>query len=231
MPFFAANISLMSNSYHQSRTVLRAFVTILGYVRWAGVTMTIAVAGCGTSPPEEGLLNKALALVGLQEKVDIAAVPAIPHGLVNPVAPTRIALRIHASDQLNSSAGKHPLSLVVKVYKLTGSDAFSRTTYQDFATGKDLGDEVLASREVVLIPGQRYEVKESLPKDTAFVGVVALFRSPAEAHWRFVFDVAKSARTGLMLGAHQCALSVTQGTVVGSSPEGLRLAGVVCPTP
>jgi type VI secretion system protein VasD len=60
------------------------------------------------------------------------------------------------------------------------------------------------------------------------VAVVAMFRSPASARWRFVFETNAAAITGITLGVHACALSVAQGEPVSATPESLRLAGVRC---
>jgi type VI secretion system protein VasD len=192
------------------------------------LSAVLLLSGCAAAPPGEGLLDKALGLVGLQQKVEAPPLPAMSPEMLKPAGPTKIALRVHASDLLNADASKRPLSLVMKLYKLKNYEEFLRVSYQDLAQGKDAGQEVIASREVVLIPGQRYEVEEGLTKDTAYLAVVALFKSPSESRWRFVFDVKESAKQGVTLGVHQCALSVAQGVTVGSSPESLRLAGTVC---
>lgn len=185
------------------------------------------LAGCGTTSAGGGLLDKTLGLVGLQTVDSAAAAPISPE-LLKPAAPTKMPLRIHASDQLNSDGAKRPLSLVVKVYKLKAYEDFMRAPYDAFAQAPYKGDEVVSSRELVLLPGQRYQVEEALPKDAAYLGVVALFKSPEAYRWRFVFDVAGSAKEGVTLGAHQCALSVSQGETVGSASETRRLAGTVC---
>lgn len=200
------------------------------------------LSACGTTQPGEGLLDKALGLVGLQ-KLEPPAPPAAPampaitpemiKALVTPAptpapAPTKMPLRIHASNQLNSDGAKRPLSLVVKIYKLKGHEEFMRAPYASFAQASSAQEEVISSRELVLLPGQRYEVEENLPKNVTHLGVVALFKSPEPYRWRFVFDVASSAKEGVTLGAHQCALSVSQGEAVGSPAEFRRLAGTVC---
>lgn len=185
------------------------------------------LGGCGTTSSGGGLLDKTLGLVGLQTVDSAAAAPISPE-LLKPAAPTKMPLRIHASDQLNSDGAKRPLSLVIKVYKLKAYEDFMRAPYDAFAQAPYKGDEVVSSRELVLLPGQRYEVEEALPKDAAYLGVVALFKSPEPYRWRFVFDLASSAKEGVTLGAHQCALSVSQGETVGSAAETRRLAGTVC---
>ena len=186
------------------------------------------LTGCGTAPAEDGLLNKTLGLVGLQTADKASAPAVVSPDLLKPVAPTKMPLRIHASDQLNTDGINRPLSLVIKVYKLKAHEDFMRAPYAAFAQAPYKGDDVVSSRELVLLPGQRYEVEEALPKDAPYVGIVAMFKSPEATRWRFVFDVASSAKEGVTVGAHQCALSVSQGETVGSAAETRRLAGTVC---
>ena len=59
------------------------------------------LGGCGTTSSGGGLLDKTLGLVGLQTVDSAAAAPISPE-LLKPAAPTKMPLRIHASDQLNS---------------------------------------------------------------------------------------------------------------------------------
>lgn len=188
----------------------------------------VVLTGCGTAPAEDGFLSKALGLVGLQTADKAAAPPVINPDLIKPAAPTKMPLRVHASDQLNSDGVNRPLSLVIKVYKLKSHEDFMRAPYAAFSQSPYKGDDVVSSRELVLLPGQRYEVEEALPKDAPYLGVVAMFKSPETTRWRFVFDVSKSAKEGVTMGAHQCALSVSQGETVGSAAETRRLAGTVC---
>lgn len=173
----------------------------------------------------EGLLETTLGLVGLQKAQPAAT--ASPESL-KPAAPTKLTLRIHASPQLNSAPDQKPLSVLIQVHKLSGYEEFLQLPYSAFAQGKPSVPAVLAQREVVLVPGQRYEVEETLPKDASYLAVSALFRSPDIARWRFVFDAQESAKTGITIGAHACALSISQGITVGSTPEALRLAGSTC---
>lgn len=206
---------------------VRAFAGGKCVLRIAVIAVAGLLSGCGTTSQGGGLLDKTLGLVGLQT-VDSAAATQIGPELLKPVAPTRIPLRMHASDQLNNDGTNRPLSLVVKVYKLRAHEDFMRASYDAFAHAPYKGDDVISSRELVLLPGQRYEVEEVLPKEAAYLGVVAMFKSPEPYRWRFVFDLAGSAKGGVTLGAHQCALSVSQGDTVGSAVETRRLAGTVC---
>lgn len=193
-------------------------------VKMTLIGLVVALSGCA-SMVAEGLLETTLGLVGLQKAQPVA--PASAESL-KPAAPTKLALRIHASPQLNSAPDQKPLAVLIQVHKLSGYEEFLQLPYAAFAQGKPSAQGIVAQREVVLVPGQRYEVEELLPKDTAYLAVSALFRSPDLVRWRFVFDTTASAKAGITMGAHQCALSVTEGVAVGSTPEALRLAGSTC---
>lgn len=191
----------------------------------SALCLVLLLSACSTTKPDASLLDKTLGLIGLQTA---EAAPPVSAEVIKAMTPNKTPLRIHASDQLNSDGANRPLSLVVKVYKLKAFEDFVRAPYTAFTQDGFKSDDVISSREVVLLPGQRYEVEENLPKEAAYLAVVALYKSPDANRWRFVFDLASSAKDGVTLGAHQCALSVSQGDTVGVAPESRRLAGTVC---
>lgn len=152
----------------------------------------------------------------------LAAVPKAKH----------ITLRIHAGQVLNTDNKGQSLALVARIYKLRGYAAFVRMPYEAFKDsspdGHSLGSEIVEMREVVLTPGQRLDVVETLSAETTHIAVVALLRSPDPLRWKFVFDATEAARTGITIGAHGCALSVAVGEPLVAAPESRRLAGVRC---
>ncbi len=197
--------------------------------------VALVLGGCGSSPKGEGLLDKALGLVGLQTieppeppqqmPAPIIQLPAPPEA----PKPVKLPLRVHAGTKLNVGPSQQSLALLLKIYHLKGHAAFLRAPYERFTAAQPYtSPEVVLAREVVLLPGQHYEVDEVVAPDVTHLAVVGLFQRPEAFRWRFVFDVPESARQGVALGAHQCALSVTQGRVVGVAPEFQRLAGSVC---
>lgn len=192
-------------------------------------------SGCassgGASAGKEGLFDKVLGLAGLQTK---SATPEMPPGAMPAVSklPQKVTLRIHAGNVLNTDASGRSLALVAKLYRLKAVDPFVRAPYEAFkdnASGKSGQPEgVVEVREIVLTPGQTYEVVETLPTDVTHIGIVGLFRAPDEKRWRFAFDAASAAKTGVTIGAHGCAWSVSEGQPVNAPPETLRLAGARC---
>jgi type VI secretion system protein VasD len=189
-----------------------------------GIGVSIVLSGCASSP----LVESALGLLGLQSKLPVQEVPPEILELRAKLKPPTVPIRIHAGDKLNSGSGDAPLSLVVKLYKLKGIDSFGKLPYKDFTETTFKNDDVVEAKEIILLAGRKHEVIEPFGKDVTHYAIVALFRSPEQNRWRFVFDVAKSAPDGITVGAHSCAMNVTQGVTVGSSEEYLRLAGTIC---
>ena len=187
--------------------------------------LALALGGCASG----GILDKGLELVGLKKPEPPAGIDV---ELPKIELQRKVTLRIHAGQLLNTDSSGRALSLVTRVYKLRSTSQFNQATYAMFtATGSErpaFYEDVISVEEVVLTPGQKYEVVETLPIGTTQLAVVALFRAPDSQRWRFVFEARAAAKTGITLGAHGCALSVAQGEPIGVQPDALRLAGVQC---
>lgn len=150
-----------------------------------------------------------------------------------PARSKTVSLRLHVADTVNTDPSGKPLALVVRIYKLRDATAMLQApydTFKDSATERQLlGNDIVDSREVVLTPGKKYEVVETVPAAATQVALVALFRAPDSQRWKFVFDTNSAAKTGITLGMHACAMSVAEGDPIGASIEVRRLAGMQCP--
>lgn len=193
----------------------------------------LTLSGCGTTQ-SGGTVDKALDLVGLQRPSLTPPVTSTESlGKTAPVA-SKVTVRLHAGDVLNTTTDGRSLSVVARIYKLRDRTAFEQVSYDALqeprASGAqtDWARDVVETKEIVLTPGQKFEVVETVPPEAPYVAVVALFRSPAPQRWRFVFDTKSAAQTGLTLGVHACALSVAAGQPIGAAPDSMRLAGVRC---
>jgi len=188
------------------------------------------LSGCASQSSGGGVLDKALEAVGLSK-------PAPPElsadNIKLPSQPKKVTLRLHAAETLNTDANGKALSVVARVYKLRSATTFMQAPYDAFKEASSerqvLGNDIIESREVVLTPGKKYEVVETLPNETAQIAVVALFRTPDPQRWKFVFDAKDAVKTGVTLGLHACAMSVAGGEPLGVSLEVRRLAGMHCP--
>lgn len=193
--------------------------------------LAISIAGCASSSSGGGVLDKALEVVGLSKP----ASPAMPvDGIQLPPPSRKITLRLHAGDVLNTDMNGQSLALVARVYKLRSATAFLQAPYEAFkdaASEKQMvGNDIVEVRELVMTPGKKYEVVESVSNEATHIAVVALLRAPDPQRWKFVFDTKEAAHSGITLGMHACALSVAEGQPLGVPLEVRRLAGMQCPT-
>ncbi|WZB76013.1 type VI secretion system lipoprotein TssJ [Achromobacter insuavis] len=135
----------------------------------------------------------------------------------DPNAPTDVKLAIHAGENLNASSGQ-PTAVVTKAYYLKNAEAFQRAPLTQLVDTEQekaaLGDSLIASREITLTPGQRFENVEKVPKGATYIAVAALFYAPAPQRWKYVFEVKSVEDSGIVLGAHACAMTVATGKIV-----------------
>ncbi|MET3129974.1 type VI secretion system protein VasD [Oxalobacteraceae bacterium GrIS 1.11] len=126
--------------------------------------------------------------------------------------PRTIAVKMQADARLNTDAGGHSLALVARIYMLRQNATFERGPYDSFLSPQKeqqlLGSDLIEVKEVLLVPGQHYEVLEKVSRDANFIGVVGLFRTPAPQRWRLAFAAGQAEQSGITIGAHACALSV-----------------------
>lgn len=141
--------------------------------------------------------------------------------------PRTVSIRLHAGQRLNTDPQGRPLALVARIYKLRQKTTFEQTPYDSFLDAEKekqaLGADLMEVKEVLLVPGQRYEIEEKVSKEAYFIGVVALFRAPAPQRWRATFGAAEAERSGITLGLHACAISTA-----GSPDGGAALSAVRC---
>lgn len=176
----------------------------------------MAIAGCAAASKVVEIADIPLQAVGLSKP----SVPAPP-----PLPPPRIRdvrLEIDAATDLNADDRGRGLALIAHVYKLRDTTAFMQTPLARFLNPDDektaLGSDRVDVHEIVLTPGQQFETHEMLGNDSPWLGVVAFFRKPAPYRWRFVFKTDDIEKTGVRIGAHACALTVTAG-LAGSDAE------------
>ena len=184
---------------------------------WLAALGTLAVAGALSGCGSNGIAAAALEATGLRKP------PELPDALK---APRTVALRLHASPTLNLDKRGQPLALTVRLYKLRQKDAFERTPYAAFldpqAERASLGPDLVEVREIMLVPGQRYEVQEKVGREASHLAVVALFQRPAQGRWRTAVAAADAEREGVSIGLHACALTV------GGSGQAATLSSVRC---
>jgi type VI secretion system protein VasD len=170
--------------------------------------------------------DKALEAVGLK-KPELPEVPDVQ------LPDRKVLWRLHASDSLNVAPGGAPVALLTRIYKLRSPNAFLQAPYEVFGDPSkekaQLGDDMVETREVQMIPGQHDEVLDKVAREARYVGIVALFRNPSPQRWRYAFRSESAEKTGLSIGLHACAMSVQVGEPIGQPLSVARSAAVSCP--
>lgn len=197
-----------------------------------------ALSGCSSVPGDRGgVFDRTLYVLGLQ-RTDALSLQAqgTPSSQSAQSASQRVGLRLHAGQVLNVSEQGQSLSVVVRLFKLRERIAFEQAPYgafqkSDAGQHQGLATDTVESRDLVMTPGQKYEVVETLGPDVRYFAVAILFRLPAEQRWRFIFDAKAAATTGITLGLHGCAASVAAGQPLDVPIEMMRVAGVRCESP
>jgi type VI secretion system protein VasD len=145
-----------------------------------------------------------------------------------------LSLRLSAGDELNTTTTGVSMSMVAKIYVLRSSERFGSLSYEQIGAAESdmllFGEDLISVRELVLIPGKSYDVKLSVPGDATALAVVGMYRAPYANRWRIAFDAQKSLSSGIVVGAHACALSASTGTLISQiSPDStFSLVGVSC---
>lgn len=180
-----------------------------------------SLSGCASDSKLGKAMDKTLQAVGIRD--------------TKPDAPPTIPLRLYAGSNLNAANDKRATAAVVKVYHLRSSQRFEQAPFNAFLdqAGEQaaLGADLLSVNEVVLTPGARQELSEQLSEGTAVLGVVALFRAPAENRWRLAFDTKGKTlpQDGVTVGIHACALtSDSKALLTRISGDPGSLASIRC---
>lgn len=218
---------------HTTREEVARRATRARFHAAALVVMALSLTACQSmNKLGEGLGNmgdKALETIGFK-KPELPQPAELPES-AKPARPMK--LRLAASDSLNVDNAGRSLTLVVRVYKLRNTTAFLTAppdTFGNAAKEKQvLGDELIESRELLLLPGTQQAISERWAREATHVGVVGLFRAPAEQRWRYAFELEElGLDPGFVLGAHACALSVASGQPAGVPEAALKLSPTAC---
>ncbi len=145
-----------------------------------------------------------------------------------------IDLKLFAGRSLNADDRGRGMAVVVRFYRLRDPAAFMQASYEvlaDPAKEKSaLAADLVDVKEVAVRPGDELSRVETVSGEAPYIGVVALFRTPSPDRWRLVFSGDdKGNAKGIVLGAHACALTVSQGVPYNAqlvNPG--SLGGVTC---
>jgi len=152
----------------------------------------------------------------------------------SPTTAKAIDLRIYAGRNLNADDRGRGMAVVLRFYRLKDPAAFMQSSYDALADSRQekspLATDVVEVKELVVKPGQEILRSEMLGDAAPYLGVVALFRKPTADRWRLVFSGADAENAkGIVLGVHECAMTVSQGVPFNAqlvNPG--SLGGVLC---
>ena len=147
--------------------------------------------------------------------------------------PKNIPIQVDTANNLNADSRGRGLSAVLRIYKLKDATAFRQASSDqlfDAESGKALlGQDLLESREELLIPGQHYQFKEKVDAQNGYLGIAVFFRKPNPQRWKLI--VANSElkeSSALIIGAHACAINVTSGLGEKELAEKFYVASAKC---
>ena len=205
-----------------ARSALVRIVAVAALTLSLGACETASKLGTGL----DNMADKGLEVIGFKK-------PELPPVPESAMPPRKMNLQLVSSSSLNTESSGQSLSLVVRVYKLKATTAFLNAPFETFGDpAKEkaaLGAELIESKEVVLLPGQKRAINEKWAREAPFVGVVGLFMTPASERWRYAFELdSLLGDDPIVLGAHACTLSVAKGKPVGVSKEVLALPVPTC---
>lgn len=184
----------------------------------ASLALAGVLSGCAGLAAVGSVTNAAMGLAGMNK-------PELPE---SQKPPRMVPVSLIAGPNLNEDRKRRPQAVVARIYKLKDASTFALAPYDAFISPDRekaaLGDNVIEMKEVTLIPGQQYNVTEAVPRTAKALGIVVLFHSPAPRRWKVAFDVEKSEKTGVLVGVHGCATTVTRGSILPDrSPAESRL--------
>lgn len=178
------------------------------------------LSGCAGAGVDAAAAADKPLLAGAMEAVGLRKPPPPP--LPEAQQPPRnVTLRLHAAKRLNVDARGQSLALLVRVYKLRQRAAFDAAPYAAFlspqAEREALGADLVEVKEVTLVPGQQLELADRLARDTGWLGIVALYHSPAREGWRLAFAANEAEQAGVTVGLHACAMNVGSGAAASGT--------------
>lgn len=177
------------------------------------VFMVMSLSGCqsgGVVGAAGKVADAALGVIGLK-RADQTPQPKI------------VTVELNASSKLNADASGRGLSVVAKLYKLKDANNFLRSSYETFQqSGREkeaLGTDLIESKEILLIPGQRYRGSEKLVPEAGFLGLVVLYRDPDPKHWRLALAQSDIGSEGVIIDVRSCAVKLEKGAKTTSAAD------------
>ena len=120
-------------------------------------------------------------------------------GCVGPFGKKPLQLRVVGDARQNATNGRGN-AVVLRVYQLADKGRFDRATLRTL-WGDDaaaLGEDLVAKRELTLLPDRQERIELEVAKRTRYVGIVADFIAPDADAWRHLYPVAALKKGALI---------------------------------
>ncbi|NMG77535.1 type VI secretion system lipoprotein TssJ [Aromatoleum diolicum] len=226
--FFLHFMKMPLGHRHRSTPMTLRNNTLLPFSLSGCVLLSAAcITGCSTASAVQiagAAVGAALETAGLK-KADTKS---------DPDAPRPLNLTLAAGPLTNAGTTGSPLALVVRIYQLRSETAFSGLSYaqasDEEAEREALQNDLVAVREVTVIPGKTYRFDEMIPARVKVIGIAAQFRRPAANRWKLAFNRETSEKSGISVGFHPCAITSGTGELTNpaSTANSRSLSGVRC---
>lgn len=110
---------------------------------------------------------------------------------------TRLALTLAGNDLLNPDINGRPSPVVVRLLELKNPVGFETGDFFSLysRTSATLAQDLIASEELELRPGETAALKLHVQPRSRFVGVMAAYRNLSETRWRYVIELEPAAST------------------------------------
>lgn len=114
---------------------------------------------------------------------------------------TKLDLKLSADDQLNPDLNGRPSPIVVRLIELKHPVAFQNADFFSlYERAKDiLAQDLVASEELELRPGETRELKLTVDSGSRYVAVLAAYRDLPDTQWRYIIPVDAEQRTNTNL--------------------------------
>ncbi|ARA83539.1 type VI secretion system lipoprotein TssJ [Pseudomonas ficuserectae] len=115
----------------------------------------------------------------------------------------KIVLTVDGGNQLNPNTSGMPLSVVTRVYQLTSLDKFNSADSNTLLDHPEqvLGNTVLDTRELVVLPGMGQVQTWPLAKEARYIAVAAFFRDDSGGRWKMAFNADAFRKDGILFSS------------------------------
>jgi len=138
--------------------------------------------------------------------------------------PTKLVLKIEATQGVNPDQGGRPSPIKVRVYELKDSAAFLEGDYfgLDTADKTMLAADMLAKDEFILRPGEVRTIERKAKSQSTAIGILAGYRDLANSTWRIAYKLKEAPDAAwyrALMPANKAVLNVQL------LPQGITISG------